>query len=38
MKDFAEMNDIEIMVIDKDTDLYQFKQELKWNEVYYRFK
>ena len=33
MQDFAEMAGIELVVIDKDTSLRAFKQELKWNEV-----
>lgn len=33
---FAEMADVELVVIDQDTKLRQFKQELRWNEVAYR--
>jgi L-arabinose isomerase len=29
------MADVDLVVIDADTRLRQFKQELKWNEVYY---
>jgi L-arabinose isomerase len=36
MVDFAEMAGIECMLIDKDTDLRQLKNELKWSEAYYR--
>ena len=36
MVDFAEMADIECVVIDDDLNLRQFKNELKWNEVVYR--
>jgi len=36
MLDFAEMAGIETVLIDKNTDLIKFKNELKWNEAYYR--
>lgn len=36
MEDFAEMADIEFTLIGKKTDLYQFKNELRWSEVYYK--
>jgi L-arabinose isomerase len=36
LQDFAEMAGIECVMIDNKTDLYQFKNELKWSEVYYR--
>lgn len=32
---FAELADIEFVIIDKNTNLSTFKKELKWNEVYY---
>jgi L-arabinose isomerase len=35
IEDFAAMANVELVVIDADTRLRQFKQELKWNEVYY---
>ena len=35
IEDFAGMAGVELMVIDADTRLRQFKLELKWNEVYY---
>jgi L-arabinose isomerase len=35
MEDFASMADIEMVLIDKNTDLTEFKKELKWNEIYY---
>ncbi|EHG02724.1 L-arabinose isomerase [Escherichia coli cloneA_i1] len=35
MRQFAEMHDIEITVIDNDTRLPAFKDALRWNEVYY---
>ncbi|WP_067839447.1 L-arabinose isomerase [Amphibacillus sediminis] len=34
--DFAEMVDIECVVIDKDLSVRQFKNELKWNEAIFR--
>ena len=33
LEDFAEMAGIELVVIDGDTKVRQFKQELRWNEV-----
>jgi L-arabinose isomerase len=36
LEDFAEIADIELLVIDQDTNLREFKKELKWNELYYR--
>jgi len=38
LNDFAEMAGIEFTLIGKNTDLYQFKNELRWNEVYYGHK
>jgi L-arabinose isomerase len=35
LEDFASMADIEFVLIDADTDLKAFKNELKWNEMYY---
>ena len=35
IEDFAGMAGVELVVIDADTRLRQFKQELRWNEVYY---
>ena len=35
LKDFAAMAGVELVVIDADTRLRQFKQELRWNEAYY---
>ncbi|GAB2551906.1 L-arabinose isomerase [Gracilibacillus alcaliphilus] len=34
--DFADMAKIECVVIDKETHLRAFRNELKWNEVFYR--
>jgi L-arabinose isomerase len=36
LEDFAEIAGIEMVKIAKGTELYQFKNELKWSEVYYR--
>ncbi|HEY4065188.1 MAG TPA: L-arabinose isomerase [Puia sp.] len=36
LRDFADMAGIEFALIGKNTDLYQFRNELRWNEVYYR--
>jgi L-arabinose isomerase len=35
VEDFAAMAGLELVVIDQDTQLRRFKQELNWNEVYY---
>jgi L-arabinose isomerase len=34
--DFAEMAGLECVLIDKDTRLHQFKNELRWNETAFR--
>jgi L-arabinose isomerase len=36
LQDFAEMASIEYVCIGKNTNLYDFKNELRWNEVYYK--
>ena len=36
LEDFAEMVGIEYVRIGKNTDLYNLKNELRWNEIYYR--
>ena len=33
LQDFAEMAGIEFVLINKNTNLYQLKNELRWNEV-----
>jgi L-arabinose isomerase len=38
MEDFAAMAGLELVVIDQDTQLRRFKQELNWNEVYYALR
>ena len=35
LEDFAEMADIEFLLIDKKTNITDFKKELKWNDMYY---
>ena len=35
LSDFAEMAGIEFLLIDQDTQLTEFKKELRWNEMYY---
>jgi len=36
LEDFAEMADVEFLLIEKDTRLTDFKKELRWNSVYYK--
>jgi L-arabinose isomerase len=36
LENFTEMAGIEMLVIDDKTDIRQFKNELKWNDEYYR--
>jgi L-arabinose isomerase len=36
LEDFAAMADIEFLLIGKSTDMRQFRNELRWNDVYYR--
>ncbi|MBN2451355.1 MAG: L-arabinose isomerase, partial [Lentisphaeria bacterium] len=38
LEDFAAMADIEYLLIDASTDLRQFRNELRWNEVAYHLK
>jgi L-arabinose isomerase len=35
LRDFAEMAGVELLVIDADTRISEFKNELRWNQVYY---
>jgi L-arabinose isomerase len=35
MQDFAEMADIEMLLIDENSRLPDFKKELRWNEIFY---
>lgn len=36
LQDFAEMANIELLLIDENSDLNAFKKELRWNDLYYR--
>ncbi len=36
MLDFADIAGIECLVIDENTDINQFKNEIRWNEAYYK--
>ncbi len=36
LEDFADMAKMECVLIDKNTNLHQFKNELRWSEVYYK--
>lgn len=36
LEDFADIAKIEFVLIGKKTDLYQFKNELRWSDVYYQ--
>lgn len=36
LQDFAEIAGIECVLIGKDTNLHQLKNELRWNEIYYK--
>ena len=38
LEDFAAMAGIEMALIDRDTDIRRFRQELRWNEAYYGLK
>jgi L-arabinose isomerase len=35
MEDYAEIADIEMLIIDENTNIRQFKQDIRNNEVYY---
>ena len=35
LRDFAEMAGIELLVIDEETRIPEFKQQIRWNEAYY---
>jgi L-arabinose isomerase len=38
MEDFADMFDLELTVIDKNTNLREFKNQLKWSDLYYHLR
>lgn len=35
MEDFADMADIELLLIDRNTTIREFKKEIRWNDMYY---
>ena len=35
-RDFAEMAEVELLVIDESTTLPEFQQRVRWNQAYYR--
>ncbi len=35
LQDFADMADMEMLLIGKNTELAEFKKEIRWNDVYY---
>ncbi len=37
LRDFAEMADVEFVLIDRETRLRELQKELRWNEAYYLF-
>lgn len=36
LRDFADMAGIEFALIDRNTEIHRFRNELRWNEAYYR--
>jgi L-arabinose isomerase len=38
LQDFCEMTGIELLIIDKSTDIDKFKKELQYNHLYYQLK
>ncbi len=38
MEDFADMMDMEIVVIDENTRIRESKNEIRWNDLYYHLK
>jgi L-arabinose isomerase len=38
LRDFAEMGDIEYLLINENTRVEEFKKELRWNDLYYHLK
>ena len=36
LSDFADIAGVELVVIDRDTSVTQFRKELRWNQAYYR--
>lgn len=35
-RDFAEMAEVELLVIDEETTVPAFQQQVRWNQAYYR--
>jgi L-arabinose isomerase len=35
-RDFAEMAEVELLVIDEETTLIEFQKQVRWNQAYYR--
>ena len=38
LEDFAEIAGVEFLLIDENTEISKFKQELRWNDLYYQFE
>lgn len=38
LQDWAEISGVELVEIDKDTSIKEFKKELRWNDLYYSLK
>jgi len=38
MEDFADMMDMELVVIDENTRIREFKNEIRWNDLYFHLK
>lgn len=38
LESWADIYDIEMVVIDKNTDIREFKKELRWNDLYYQMR
>ena len=38
LEDFADMLDLELVIIDKNTSIREIKKELQWNDFYYHLK
>jgi len=38
MQDFAEIAGIELLMIDENTTINEFKKEIHWNEAYYHMR
>jgi L-arabinose isomerase len=36
LKDFADIADIEFLIVDDETTMREFERELRWNEIYYQ--